>query len=71
MALTLNSKVSELLKDPKAKAVVASVIPEILTDIRWKGPARSMTLLQIAPMSGGFISKAKLDAIQAGLEKIQ
>jgi hypothetical protein len=69
MALTIDSKIGELMANPKAKAILEKHIPGISTNPQM-GMAKSMTLKAVAPMSGGMINDAKLKAIDADLKKI-
>jgi hypothetical protein len=53
--------------DPKAKAVLLKELPpiEMYLDL-----IKDMTLVQVAPQSGGEINDAKLKAIQAAFDAI-
>jgi len=69
MALTIDSKIGELLADPKAKAILEKHLPGISTNPQM-AMAKGMTLKVIAPMSKGTITPDKIKAIEADLKKL-
>jgi len=69
MALTIDSKMGDLLADPKAKAVLEKHIPGIATNPQM-AMAKGMTMKMIAPMSGGKITPAILKAVEEDLKKL-
>lgn len=69
MALTIDSKMGDLLADHKAKAVLEKHIPGISTNPQM-AMAKGMTLKMIAPMSGGKITPAILKAVEEDLKKL-
>jgi hypothetical protein len=69
MALTIDSKIGDLLADPKAKAILEKHLPGISTNPQM-AMAKGMTLKVIAPMSKGTITPDKIKAIEADLKKL-
>ncbi|MCX6000517.1 MAG: hypothetical protein NTU41_13295 [Chloroflexi bacterium] len=69
MALTIDSKIGELLADPKAKAILEKHMPGISTNPQM-AMAKGMSLKVVAPMSGGQITPDKIKAIEADLKKL-
>jgi hypothetical protein len=69
MALTNESKLSELLKDERAKAILDKHLPGMRDDPRIK-MAMGMTLKQMMPLSQGKITSAKIDAIGEDLKAL-
>jgi len=69
MALTVESKLSELLADSRSKEVVEKHLPGISTH-PMLGMIQGMTLNQIMPLSGGQITPEAVQAIAADLEKL-
>ena len=63
-----DTPISELIKNPQAKAVLEKALPEIGAYYEQIG---AMTLAQVAPMSQGAIDDAKLKEIQAELDKLR
>lgn len=59
--------ISEIIKNPKAKAALEAALPEISGYYEQIG---SMTLAEVAPMSQGAIDDAKLAAIQAAFDAL-
>ena len=68
MALTIDSKIGELLADPKTKAILEKHMPGISTNPQM-AMAKGMSLKVVAPMSGGQITPDKIKAIEADLKK--
>ena len=54
--------------NPQGKAVLVKQLPEIEMYLEM---IKEMTLVQVAPMSGGVIDDAKLKAIQADLDAVK
>jgi hypothetical protein len=69
MALTIDSTIKELLANPKAAAVLEKHMPGVSTNPQLS-MVESMSFPDVAPMSGGQITQAMLDAIAADLKKI-
>ena len=69
MALTIDSKLGDLLADPKAKAILEKHLPGFSTNPQM-AMAKGMSLKMVAPMSGGKITPAILSAIDADLKKL-
>ena len=69
MALTLDSKLGDILADPKGKAVLDKHLPGFSTNPQM-AMAKGMSLKMVAPMSGGKITPAILSAIDADLKKL-
>jgi len=69
MALTVDSKIGELLGDEKAKAILEKHIPGFSTNPQIS-MASAMTLKIIAPMSQGMITDAVIKAIGEDLSKL-
>ena len=69
MALTLDSKLGDILADPKGKAVLDKHLPSFSTNPQM-AMAKGMTLKMVAPMSGGKITPAILKAIEEDLKKL-
>lgn len=63
MGVNINSKIGDLLNDPKAAEIMEKHFPGFSKDPRM-GMAKTMTLKQVAPMSGGLITDAKLNALE-------
>jgi hypothetical protein len=59
--------ISDLLKNPAAKAALEKALPEIA---QYYDQIGAMTLAQVAPMSQGALDDAKLKALQAEFDKI-
>lgn len=59
--------ISELIKNPAAKAALEKALPEIP---QYYDQIGQMTLAQVAPMSQGALDDAKLKALQAEFDKI-
>ena len=59
--------VSELIKNPKAKAVLEKALPEIP---QYYDQIGSMTLTEVMPLSQGAITQGTLDALQAEFDKL-
>ncbi|HEV7694554.1 MAG TPA: hypothetical protein VGO52_27200 [Hyphomonadaceae bacterium] len=62
------TKISELVRNPAAKAALEKTLPEISAYYEQIG---EMTLKEVAPMSQGAIDDAKLKAVQEDLDKIK
>ena len=69
MAYSISSKVAELLDNPGPRAIIDKHIPDMASNPQI-GMARGMSLKMVASMSGGRISKAILDAVDADLQKL-
>ncbi|MFC1925025.1 hypothetical protein ACFLXA_06650, partial [Chloroflexota bacterium] len=69
MALTVDSKIGELLADAKAKAILDKHIPGFSTNPQI-GMASGMTLKIIAPMSQGMVTPEVLKAVEEELSKL-
>ncbi len=54
--------------DPKARELLLKELPDIQM---YLDTIKDMTLVQVAPQSGGVIDDAKLKTIQAGLDAIK
>ena len=61
------TKISDLIKNDKAKAALEKALPEIT---QFYDQIGEMTLAQVAPMSQGALDDAKLKALQAEFDKI-
>ena len=62
------TKISDLIKNEKAKAALEKALPEIT---QFYDQIGEMTLAQVAPMSQGALDDAKLKALQEEFDKIQ
>ena len=62
------TKISELVKNPVAKAAIEKTLPEISQYYEQIG---DMTLKEVAPMSQGALDDAKLAALQVEFDKIK
>jgi len=62
------TKISEVIKNPTAKAALEKALPEITAYYEQIG---EMTLKEVAPMSQGALDDAKLAALQAEFDKIK
>ncbi len=60
------SKISDIAKDPKAKAILEKVIPMIADYYDQIG---DMTLTDIAPQTQGMLDDAKIKEMQAKYDK--
>ena len=69
MAITIDSKLGDILADPKGKAVLDKHLPGFSTNPQM-AMAKGMSLKMVAPMSGGKITPAILKAIDEDLKKI-
>lgn len=69
MALSIDSKIGDLLANPKAKAILDKAMPGFSTNPQMS-MAKGMTLKMIAPMSGGKITPAILKALDEELKKV-
>jgi hypothetical protein len=69
MALSIESKIGDLLSNPKGKAVLDKNLPGFSTNPQM-AMAKGMSLKMVAPMSGGKITPAILKAIDEELKKI-
>jgi len=69
VALTINSKIADLLANEEAKAIIDRHIPG-LTDEPKIAQAAAMTLEFIMPMTGGLITPEALKAIGEDLSKL-
>ena len=62
------TKISDLIKNEKAKAALEKALPEIT---QFYDQIGEMTLAQVAPMSQGALDDAKLKALQAEFDQIK
>ena len=62
------TKISDLIKNEKAKAALEKALPEIT---QFYDQIGEMTLAQVAPMSQGALDAAKLKALQAEFDQIK
>jgi hypothetical protein len=62
------TKISDIVKNEKAKAALEKALPEIT---QYYDQIGEMTLAQVAPMSQGALDDAKLKALQAEFDKIK
>jgi hypothetical protein len=69
MAVSIESKIGDLLANPKAKAVLDKHLPGFSTNPQM-AMAKGMSLKMVAPMSGGKITPALLKAVDEDLKKI-
>ena len=69
MALTIDSKIGDLLGNEKTRAVLDKHIHGFSSNPQTK-LANGMTLKVIAPMSGGKITPAIIKAIEVDLGKL-
>jgi hypothetical protein len=56
------SQIADIAKNPKAKAALEKLLPEIA---QYYDQIGTMTLVDVAPMSNGALDDAKLKALQA------
>jgi len=61
------STVSDIIKNPKAKAALEAALPPIS---QYYDQIGGMTLAQVAPMSQGALDDAKLKELQAKFDEI-
>jgi len=69
VALTINSKIADLLNDERSKAIIDKHIPGLTGDPKI-AQAAAMTLEFIMPMTGGLITPEALKAIEEDLSKL-
>ncbi len=69
MALSIDSKVGDILANPQGKAILDKNLPGFSTNPQM-AMAKGMTLKMIAPMSGGKITPAILKAVDEELKKL-
>lgn len=69
MAITIDSKIGDILADPKGKAILDKHAPGFSTNPQI-AMAKGMLLKQIAPMSGGKLTPAILKAMEEDFKKI-
>jgi len=69
LALTLDSKIGDILADPKGKAILEKHLPGVSTNPQM-AMAKGMSLKAIAPMARGMITPEMLKAIEEDLKKI-
>lgn len=62
------TKISEIIKNEKAKAALEKQLPPI---VEYYSQIGDMTLAEVAPMSQGAIDEAKLKAIQADFDALK
>lgn len=61
------SKISEIIKNPAAKAALEKTLPDIA---QYYDQIGDMTLAEIVPMAGGAITEEHLKTIQADFDKL-
>lgn len=61
------TKIGDIVKNPAAKAALEKALPDIA---QYYDQIGDMTLAEVAPMSGGAIDDAKLQALQADFDKL-
>jgi hypothetical protein len=69
VAITINSKIADLLANEEAKAIIDKHIPGLIDEPRI-AQAAAMTLEFIMPMTGGLITSEALKAIEEDLSKL-
>ena len=69
MALSMESKLGDILANPQGKAILDKALPGFSTNPQM-AMAKGMSLKMIAPMSGGKITPAILKTIDEELKKI-
>ena len=69
MALSIDSKIGDILANPQGKAVLDKHMPGFSTNPQM-AMAKGMALKAVAPMSGGKITPAMLKAIDDDLKKL-
>ena len=69
MALSIDSKIGELLDNPQAKAILDKHIEGFSSNPQ-VGMAKGFGLKMVAGMSGGKITQQMLDAVSADLAKL-
>ncbi len=69
MALTIDSKIVDLLANAKTRAILDKHIPGFSANPQTK-LANNMTIKIIAPMSGGKITPAIIKAIETDISKL-
>lgn len=69
MALTIDSKIGDLLGNEKTRAILDKHIPGFSSHPQTK-MANGMTLKVVAPMSQGKITPAVIKAIEKDLSKL-
>jgi hypothetical protein len=68
--LTADSKLSALLGDPKARAILEKHIPESINDPRLKKAVRFISLRKLFSAAGDRIDQSKLPLIEEDLKKL-
>jgi hypothetical protein len=63
---TATTPIGTLMDDPVAKAILARHLPAVVSNPQFE-MARGMTLVDIAPMSGGVITEVAMKAINQDL----
>lgn len=69
MALSIDSKIGELLADEQAKAILEKYLSG-LSNHPQLAMAMGMSLRAVAPMSQGMVTEEILQAIEADLSKL-
>ena len=69
MALSMDSKIGDILANPKGKAVMDKHLPGFSSNPQM-AMAKGMSLKMVAPMSGGKITPAILKAIDEELKTV-
>ena len=69
MALSMDSKIGDILANPKGKAVMDKHLPGFSANPQM-AMAKGMSLKMVAPMSGGKITPAILKAIDEELKTV-
>jgi hypothetical protein len=68
--LTADSKLSALLDNPQAKAILEKHIPENINDPRLKKAVRFISLRKLFSAAGDRIDQSKLPLIEEDLKKL-
>jgi hypothetical protein len=69
MALSMESKLGDIIANPQGKAILEKHLPGFSTNPQM-AMAKGMSLKMIAPMSGGKITPAILKTIDEELKQI-
>ncbi len=69
MALSIESKIGDIIANPAGKAVMEKHLPGFSSQPQM-AMAKGMSLKMVAPMSGGKITPAMLKAIDEELKKL-
>lgn len=66
---TVNMPIARLAGDPRAKAVLVQDVPGVMANSKYP-LYEDMSLAQLAIIASGKLPKAKLDEVQADLDKL-